>query len=123
MSITSPATVQQDAQCPRCARHRLSAVSGQRRDINVDKSPTDDVNVRRALILATDQKQMIDTLFDDQYVPATQLLTPNTEGYDETLKTLYGTNLDKANQLLDQAGWKMGSDGVVRRTARSSSCR
>ena len=45
-------------------------------------------------------------------MPATQLLTPNTEGYDETLKTLYSTNLDKANQLLDQAGWKMGSDGV-----------
>jgi peptide/nickel transport system substrate-binding protein len=80
--------------------------------INVDKFPTDDVNVRRALILATDQKQMINTLFDDQYVPATQLLTPNTEGYDETLKTLYSTNLEKANQLLDQAGWKMGSDGV-----------
>jgi peptide/nickel transport system substrate-binding protein len=80
--------------------------------INVDKFPTDDVNVRRALILATDQKQMINTLFNDQYVPATQLLTPNTEGYDETLKTLYSTNVDKANQLLDQAGWKMGSDGV-----------
>ena len=80
--------------------------------INVDKFPTDDVNVRRALILATDQKQMISTLFDDQYVPATQLLTPNTEGYDESLKTLYATNLDKANQLLDQAGWKKGSDGI-----------
>ena len=80
--------------------------------INVDKFPTNDVNVRRALILATDQKQMISTLFDDQYVPATQLLTPNTEGYDDTLKTMYSTNLDKANQLLDQAGWKMGSDGI-----------
>jgi len=80
--------------------------------INVDKFPTNDVNVRRALILATDQKQMISTLFDDQYVPATQMLTPNTEGYDDTLKTMYSTNLDKANQLLDQAGWKMGSDGI-----------
>jgi peptide/nickel transport system substrate-binding protein len=80
--------------------------------INVDKFPTDDVNVRRALILATDQKQVINTLFDDQYVPATQLLTPGTEGYDDSLKTLYPTNLSKANELLDQAGWKMGSDGV-----------
>jgi peptide/nickel transport system substrate-binding protein len=80
--------------------------------INVDKFPTDDVNVRRALILATDQKQMISTLFDDQYVPATQMLTPNTEGYDDSLKALYATNLDKANQLLDQAGWKKGSDGI-----------
>ena len=80
--------------------------------INVDKFPTNDVNVRRALILATDQKQMISTLFDDQYVPATQMLTPNTEGYDDSLKTLYATNLDKANQLLDEAGWKKGSDGI-----------
>lgn len=80
--------------------------------INVDKFPTDDVNVRRALILATDQKQMVNVLFDDQYVPASQLLTPNTEGYDETLKPLYATDLAKANKLLDDAGWKMGSDGI-----------
>jgi peptide/nickel transport system substrate-binding protein len=80
--------------------------------INVDKFPTNDVNVRRALVLATDQKQIVSTLFDDQYVPATQLLTPNTEGYDDSLKTLYATNLEKANQLLDQAGWKMGSGGI-----------
>jgi peptide/nickel transport system substrate-binding protein len=45
-------------------------------------------------------------------VPATQLLTPSTVGYDDTLKTMYATNLDKAKQLLDQAGWKTGSDGV-----------
>jgi peptide/nickel transport system substrate-binding protein len=80
--------------------------------INVDKFPTDDVNVRRALILATDQKQMINTLFDGQYEPASQLLTPNSEGYDASLKPLTATNVEKANQLLDQAGWKMGSDGV-----------
>ena len=80
--------------------------------INVDKFPTNDVNVRRALILATDQKQMINTLFDDQYVAATQLLTPSTEGYSDALKTLYATDVNKANQLLEQAGWKMGSDGV-----------
>jgi peptide/nickel transport system substrate-binding protein len=39
-------------------------------------------------------------------------LTPNSEGYDASLKPLTATNVEKANQLLDQAGWKMGADGV-----------
>jgi peptide/nickel transport system substrate-binding protein len=80
--------------------------------INVTKAPTDDVNVRRALIYAADPAEMISTLFEDKYEPATQLLTPTTEGYDPSLEGKYATNVDKAKQLLDQAGWTPGADGI-----------
>ena len=80
--------------------------------INVDKFPTDDVNVRRALILATDQKQIISTLFEDQYVPATQLLTPNAEGYDDTLKTAVSDEPRQSQRALGPGGLE---DGLRRR--------
>jgi peptide/nickel transport system substrate-binding protein len=78
-------------------------------NINVDKAPTNDLAVRQALEYAVDQKSMINTLFQGQFDPANSVLTSSTPGY---VKDDFSYDVGKANQLLDQAGWTKGADGV-----------
>jgi peptide/nickel transport system substrate-binding protein len=65
--------------------------------------------VRQAIEHAVDKKSILDTLFQGQFDPADSVLTPTTPGY---VSDGYGTDVAKANQLLDQAGWTKGSDGM-----------
>lgn len=80
--------------------------------VNAQKPPTDDVNVRRALQYATDQQAIIKTLFFGLHTAADQVFTPITPGYDPSLKGMYMHDAAKAGQLLDQAGWTKGPDGM-----------
>jgi peptide/nickel transport system substrate-binding protein len=77
--------------------------------VNVAKTPTDDQAVRQALEYAVDKKAILDTLFEGQFDPADSVLTPSTPGY---AKGTYGFDAGKAGQLLDQAGWAKGADGM-----------
>ncbi|MFD0354534.1 ABC transporter substrate-binding protein [Streptomyces sp. NPDC127110] len=71
---------------------------------------TGDVAVRRALDIAVDRQAMVDKLLDDAgkaaYGPVptdSRWFTPGTERpYD----------LERAKQILDEAGWKTGGDGI-----------
>jgi peptide/nickel transport system substrate-binding protein len=80
--------------------------------VNAQKPPTDDLNVRKALQYATDQQAIIKTLYFGLHAAADQIFTPITPGYDPSLKGLYSHDPQKAGQLLDQAGWTKGSDGM-----------
>lgn len=80
--------------------------------LNTQKAPTDDLAVRQALNYGTDKATIIKTLYFDQYVPALGPLNAATLGFDATLKELYPFDPKKANDLLDQAGWVKGSDGI-----------
>ena len=77
--------------------------------INVTKSPTDDLAVRQAIQSAVDKKSILNTLFEGQFDPADSVLTSTTPGH---VSDGVGYDVDKANQLLDQAGWAKGSDGT-----------
>jgi peptide/nickel transport system substrate-binding protein len=79
--------------------------------LNVEKAPTDDPLVRQAILAAVDRQGIIDTLFDGQYELATSIVTSTLPGYTDASDT-YAYDPDKAASLLDEAGWKMGSDGV-----------
>lgn len=81
-------------------------------DINIKQPPTDDLNVRKALIYAVNQKAMVDTLFPGLYDPSTNILTAVTWSYDKKAASMYSYSKEKARELLDQAGWKMGSGGI-----------
>jgi peptide/nickel transport system substrate-binding protein len=72
-------------------------------DDNVE--PTNDIRVRQALQHAIDRVQLVDTLYyTKRWVPATSALQPTTPGYvNESALLTYDP--DKANQLLDEAGW------------------
>ena len=71
----------------------------------------EDVRVRQALIAGIDRQQIVDTLFTKNYPLATGALATTALGYVDTSE-YYAYDPDRAEKLLDEAGWKRGSDGV-----------
>ncbi|HEY7032016.1 MAG TPA: ABC transporter substrate-binding protein [Thermomicrobiales bacterium] len=78
--------------------------------VNTQKPPTDDVAVRQACLLATDQDTIVTTLYKGVYKPSHSLLDPLTPCYDADLDGYVKFDLDKANQTLDAAGWTKNGD-------------
>lgn len=70
-----------------------------------------DVNVRKALLLATNRQEIVSTLFSSNYPIATSILASNAIGYKDQSDKL-SFDLDKAKVLLDEAGYKPGADGI-----------
>jgi peptide/nickel transport system substrate-binding protein len=68
-----------------------------------------DINVRRALIYATPKQQIIDKLLYGKGRPGT---SPVAQGPFSPKITQEGYDPKRANELLDQAGWVRGSDGI-----------
>jgi len=81
--------------------------------INVKKAPTDDVAVRQAINYAVDQSQIVEALFKGTGTPAHNVLAPGTLDYDKSAE-IYKPDPDKANQILEQAGWTGGGNGKIR---------
>ncbi|WP_449278294.1 TIGR04028 family ABC transporter substrate-binding protein [Leucobacter sp. GX24907] len=71
----------------------------------------EDIRVRQALIAGIDREAIVDTLFTDSYPLATGVLAKTALGYLDTSE-YYEYDPDKAESLLDDAGWKVGSDGI-----------
>ncbi|HRF49202.1 MAG TPA: ABC transporter substrate-binding protein, partial [Anaerolineales bacterium] len=81
--------------------------------INAAKAPTDNVNVRQAMILAVNQEELAQTAFQNLGLPAYSVISPSTWGYDEGAASLYRYNPEEAARLLDEAGWvDANGDGV-----------
>lgn len=68
-----------------------------------------DVRVRNALLQATDQPAILKQL-SGRAQPVVGPLLSGQLGFDPALQQA-PTNLDAANKLLDEAGWKAGPDG------------
>jgi peptide/nickel transport system substrate-binding protein len=79
--------------------------------VNTEKAPTNDLAVRQALNYGIDKQTICTTLFFGQNVPAYGPMSAATLGFDPTLEPLFPYDKDKANDVLDQAGWAKGSDG------------
>jgi peptide/nickel transport system substrate-binding protein len=77
--------------------------------INVAKAPTSDLAVRQALEYAIDTKSILSALFEGQFDAADSVLTPTTPGY---VADSFSYDPAKAGQILDQAGWTKGPNGV-----------
>jgi len=80
--------------------------------LNTRRAPTDDLRVRQALIHATDRAAIVKAVFGDKSPAAFGPLTAVTIGYDPKVKSLYPFDLEQARQLLDEAGWRAGADGI-----------
>ena len=76
-----------------------------------DNALVADVKVRQALLHATNTKEIVQTLFSPNYPQATSVIASTAAGY-VNLSTKLGYDEAKAKQLLDDAGWKLGANGL-----------
>ncbi|CAN7637217.1 MULTISPECIES: TIGR04028 family ABC transporter substrate-binding protein [Ensifer] len=70
-----------------------------------------DVRVRKALLHATDAKEIVTTLFSANYPQATSIIASTALGYRDISAKL-SFDPEKAKALLDEAGWTVGANGL-----------
>ena len=78
---------------------------------NCGKPQFEDKRVRKALYMAVDRKGWIDAVYYGVPVPSLSYLPPSHWAYNKAL-VYPGYDPQKAAALLDEAGWKLGADGV-----------
>ena len=85
-------------------------------DLNLDNDILKDVRVRRALLHGIDRAQIVRSLFDDRYRVAHSPVSPLDRVFAEDVPRV---NFDspEAARLLDEAGWRIGGDGLRRNSA------
>jgi peptide/nickel transport system substrate-binding protein len=85
---------------------------------NLQHQPLDDVRVRQALAFATDSRTLVHNISHDVYVPGDSDQPPFLWAYSRNVKQ-YPYDVARANRLLDQAGWTMGSDGYRHKSGQT----
>ncbi|KOF14271.1 ABC transporter substrate-binding protein [Ensifer adhaerens] len=70
-----------------------------------------DVKVRKALLHATDTKEIVTTLFSANYPQATSIIASTALGYRDISAKL-AFDPEKAKALLNEAGWTVGANGL-----------
>lgn len=77
--------------------------------LNNTKKPFDDIRVRQALCYAVDIQEIMDFVSDGKGSEIGSSMYPTFgKYYDETLKDVYNTDLNKAKELLGEAGYPEG---------------
>lgn len=72
-----------------------------------------DQKVRQAFSLAIDIDAAVEEIFFGEFPRAWSILGPTTPGYDASLEGTWAFDADRANALLDEAGWtERGADGI-----------
>jgi peptide/nickel transport system substrate-binding protein len=79
--------------------------------INTEAAPMDDPAVRRALAHAIDRQQVVDVLLEGSVPVLQSLLRPSQLGYRPTFEE-YGYDPGRAIEILEEAGWERGADGI-----------
>lgn len=78
---------------------------------NTERPVVSDPAVRKAMILATDRAEISELTGSSKVPPATGVLSSATPSYLDQGDAL-AYDLDAAEQVLDDAGWKAGADGI-----------
>jgi peptide/nickel transport system substrate-binding protein len=73
---------------------------------NLDRAPFDDVRVRRALAKAVDRVGIARSVFFDENLPTTVFLSRTTRYFDPVDSDVLSYDVNAANRLLDEAGWR-----------------
>ncbi|MDQ3525207.1 MAG: ABC transporter substrate-binding protein, partial [Chloroflexota bacterium] len=83
-------------------------------NMDPEKSPFFvDIPVRQAMMYALDRELVADEILQGFSIRADGLQTPLSSAYDpEQTTTIYDYNPELAMQLLDDAGWTVGDDGI-----------
>jgi peptide/nickel transport system substrate-binding protein len=80
-------------------------------DINHKKPYMQDKKFRQALMYGLDRKKIVDATFQGYGIVANEPISPISWAYTPDVNP-YDYNPEKAKQLLEEAGWKVGADGI-----------
>lgn len=81
--------------------------------LRVSKAPLDDLRIRKALTMAIDRPQLAKAVWGNGATPAWSYSALGVRDADPTLEK-FALKFDKvaAARLLEESGWKAGSDGI-----------
>ncbi|RWP26146.1 peptide ABC transporter substrate-binding protein [Mesorhizobium sp.] len=79
--------------------------------LNLEKPQFKDPAVRQALYLAIDRKAILEALYYGIHKPTETFMPQNSYYYNPNLPA-QEFNLERAGQILDEAGWVPGADGI-----------
>lgn len=80
--------------------------------MNTEDDILKDIQVRKALLHAFDQEELVETVYMGLFPPSYGPLAPSTWGYNRKVEQMYPYDQELAGRMLDEAGWTMGSRGV-----------
>jgi peptide/nickel transport system substrate-binding protein len=86
-------------------------------DFNTSHPPLDDVRVRRAFAYAIDKQALIDRFTGGTAIVAWANQPPYSWAHEQNV-TKYPFSVAKAKQLLKEAGWVPGADGIARKNGQ-----
>lgn len=83
-------------------------------DLNMDNPILKDIRVRKALLYGLDRNALTQSLFEGRQQTAFHFTSPKDPWFtkDPQIITTYNFSRKEAEKLLEEAGWKMGSDGI-----------
>ncbi len=73
--------------------------------INASRFPTDDIAVRKAIMYAIDKTGVVQLAEAGVFPVSNTPLQKGMTGYDESLEDSYPYDVEKAKQVLEEAGW------------------
>jgi peptide/nickel transport system substrate-binding protein len=80
--------------------------------MNQQRVPMNEIGLRRAVMHAIDKDGLVRTVWNGVFKPACSPLTPNMFGFDPETCRKAPYSADQARRLLEEAGWRLGPDGV-----------
>jgi peptide/nickel transport system substrate-binding protein len=86
-------------------------------DFNLDNTLFQDVRVRQAISLGIDKQAIIANVLKNSASPAAGDQSPLSWGYNPTAKQVVH-DVGAARELLSQAGWQQGTDGIFAKDGR-----
>ncbi len=89
--------------------------------INVTKPPTDDLAVRQAINWAVDRKTIVEKLFFNVHKVGVGPLSEGVWARSDEAEKRFGFEPKKAEQILDEAGWKASSGGIREKSGQKLS--
>ena len=83
-------------------------------DLNLDNPILKDIRVRKALLHGLDRNALTQSLFEGRQETAFHFTSPKDPWFtkDPNIITVYNYSKKEAEKLLDEAGWKIGADGL-----------
>jgi peptide/nickel transport system substrate-binding protein len=79
--------------------------------VNTARPVVSDKAVRQAILIGFDRGEIVNTVLGEYYTPATSVMTSNLPQYVDSSEAMK-YDPKKAKKILDDAGWKVGSDGI-----------